>query len=79
MYHTLRLYAQEFPDPVESLPAEADALIYKDDELDSNACMLPLVRFIEKASSLSIPGDLLGDSGNGCDKQILPDSGRDLM
>ena len=48
---------QELVHPLEALPSEADALLYEDDELDTNACMLPLVRFIEKASSLCLPGD----------------------
>lgn len=48
---------QKMVHPLEALPSEADALLYEDDELDTNACMLPLVRFIEKASSLYSPGD----------------------
>jgi hypothetical protein len=42
---------------LEALPSEADALLYEDDELDTNTCMLPLVRFIEKASGLFSSGD----------------------
>ena len=48
---------QDVLDPEDSLHTEDDALLYEDDELDRNACMLPLVRFIEKASSLYNPGD----------------------
>jgi hypothetical protein len=48
---------QDLAHPLEALPSDADALLYEDDELDTNTCMLPLVRFIEKASSLYSPGD----------------------
>ena len=48
---------QDILDPEDRLHTEDDALLYEDDELDRNACMLPLVRFIEKASSLYSPGD----------------------
>ena len=40
------------------MPTEDDTLLYEDDELDRNACMLPLVRFIEKASGLYKQGGL---------------------
>lgn len=49
--------AQEEMDAEESLSTEDDTLLYEDDALDRNACMLPLVRFIEKASSLYNQGD----------------------
>ena len=44
---------------LDNMPEATDALLYEDDELDTNPCMLPLVRFIEKAASLYQPGDLL--------------------
>lgn len=39
---------QEDLEPEDSLNTEDDALLYEDDDLDRNTCMLPLVRFIEK-------------------------------
>lgn len=45
-------------DTLENMPEASDVLLYEDDELDTNPCMLPLVRFIEKAASLSQPGTL---------------------
>ena len=47
---------QEDLEPEDSLNTEDDALLYENDDLDRNTCMLPLVRFIEKASSLYHPG-----------------------
>ena len=46
-------------DTLENMPEATDVLLYEDDELDTNPCMLPLVRFIEKAASLYQPGDSL--------------------
>ena len=45
-------------DTLENVPEASDVLLYEDDELDTNPCMLPLVRFIEKAASLFQPGTL---------------------
>ena len=46
-------------DTLENMPEATSVLLYVDDELDTNPCMLPLVLFIEKAASLYQPGKLL--------------------